>query len=378
MPRLPRLPVLGWRTFAGSSAVAAPSVLQRRHTRMTSSGRDALTLALRLLGIGTGHTVLVPTYHCPSMVAPVVQSGATPHFYALDERGAPDLSRADHFPPARAILVAHYFGFPQPMATVREFCDRRGMALIEDCAHAFFGIADGRPVGAWGDVAIASLSKFFPVLEGGVLASDHHLLDTLGMPPRTCYEELRAAANVLELGAHYGRLAGLNGGLRLLFQARAAAAALPAAVAGPSPAGAVPAGATPAQTPLPPLAVRCIARMARRRRIVQQRRTNFEHLGRLLRDCPGARPLHSALPPAVVPYVFPLLVEDPEASYTRLRHARVPLFRWDERAPGTSRIEGDVGGEWAHHVFQLPCHQDLGEADVEWIAAQVLAALQAA
>jgi selenocysteine lyase/cysteine desulfurase len=129
----------------------------------TTSGRAAIALALRAVGCKAGDRVLVPTYHCPTMIAPVVRLGAVPEFYPLTASGAPSMSfLARHGRGVRAMLVAHYFGFPQPLGQLRGFCDANGIAMIEDCAHAFFGVVDGRPVGAWGDVAIASATKFFP------------------------------------------------------------------------------------------------------------------------------------------------------------------------------------------------------------------------
>ncbi|MBK9574239.1 MAG: DegT/DnrJ/EryC1/StrS family aminotransferase [Rhodoferax sp.] len=53
--------------------------------------------------------------------------------------------------------------------------------MIEDCAHCFFGQAGERPIGAWGDFATASLTKFFPVPEGGLLASSSRPLPGLAL-----------------------------------------------------------------------------------------------------------------------------------------------------------------------------------------------------
>ena len=39
-------------------------------------------------------------------------------------------------------------------AEVRAWCDAQSIALIEDCAHSFFGTAGNRPVGAWGDYGL--------------------------------------------------------------------------------------------------------------------------------------------------------------------------------------------------------------------------------
>ena len=173
---LPPPPARACRSSAGRPSPArgkrtCPASSISRNVVFTSSGRAAIALALRDLGIRPGDRVLVPTYHCPTMIAPVAAAGATPLFFPLDEKGTPriaelakwDLSRV------RAMIAAHYFGLPQPMARIRQFCDDRGIALIEDCAHAMFGEADGKPIGAHGHYAIASLTKFLPTVDGGCL-----------------------------------------------------------------------------------------------------------------------------------------------------------------------------------------------------------------
>ena len=117
--------------------------------------------------------------------------------------------------------------------------------------------------------------------------------------------------------------------------------------------------------------MRWIANGVHRARIVSLRRRNYLELARLLSGMTGAHALVGELPESAAPYVFPLYVENPEASYQRLRAAGVPIFRWDEIWPGTPVIENDHGLDWATHVFQLGCHQDLSLEDIEAIAATV-------
>ena len=121
----------------------------------------------------------------------------------------------------------------------------------------------------------------------------------------------------------------------------------------------------------PALAVRWIANGVHRSRIVScAGATTWSSRGGSAGHA-GAHPLEAELPENAAPYVFPLYVEDPAASYQRLRAAGVPIFRWDEIWPGTPAIDGDHGLDWATHVFQLGCHQDLSLDDIAAIAATV-------
>ena len=121
------------------------------------------------------------------MVAPVVCAGLVPSFFAIGPDGLPrlDLINAAQRPAARAIIVAHYFGIVHNLDPVREWCDLHGIALIEDCAHALFGAVDGHPVGRWGDYCTASISKFLPVSEMGLLASARRPVRWAGQAPGT-------------------------------------------------------------------------------------------------------------------------------------------------------------------------------------------------
>lgn len=362
----PRLPVLGWAAFSGARKSSEPSVLDARFRRHTMSGQAAIACATRLLGLKGGDAVLVPTYHCPTMIAPLVAQGVSPRFYPLAGDGAPDLEwlRAANLQGVRGMLVAHFFGRPQPMARLRRFCDAMGIALIEDCAHSFFGTADGRPVGQWGDAAIASLTKFFPVPEGGLILSQSRPLDHLKAPSRGWSAELRAVADALELGARHSRFPGLNTILQAVFAAKRS-------VRKPRSATPVKSSAASSLDVSPAAAAVWIADRVHTERIVALRRRNYVHLAGLLGKLRNARPLFSDLPPGVVPYVLPLYVDEPSKSYPALRNAGVPIFRWDDVWPETPRIQGDAGHDWATHVFQLPCHQDLDLSELERIGRRV-------
>jgi dTDP-4-amino-4,6-dideoxygalactose transaminase len=378
---VPRLPVLGWGSLFGPERDVPSAVIDLKERIFVRSGRAAIALALEALGIGRGDRVLVPTYHCPTMIAPVVAAGATPEFFPIDSAGAPDLSSlpAQRLASVRAMIAAHYFGLPQPFTPTRAFCDRNNIAFVEDCAHAMFGMAGGRPIGSWGDFAIASLTKFFPVTDGGCLASHCRPLGSLRTSSRPTLDEFKSVAAALELGVQHGRFTALTPLLRMIFPLinglRRTA---------PSPYQDVASDTgTPSDANRWVLDIagirargfaatrfsRWVAQHARRERIVSLRRRNYGHLLELVAGLPGTRPLFPVLPEAAAPYVFPLFVDKPDRYYQRVRAAGIPIFRWDDCWPTTPIIEGDRGVAWATQVFQLGCHQDLAPDDLERVAA---------
>lgn len=374
---MPRGPVFGWDSFRSISGFDLASVEQLPHQAYTTSGRSAIYQALCQLKLAPDSTVLLPTYHCPTMVAPVLLAGARPSYFAILPNGLPDLDRipAEIARQASAMLVPHYFGLPQSLARVRAWCDEHRIMLIEDCAHSLFGEAGERSVGAWGDFATASLSKFLPVPEGGLLASSTRPLLPLQLVPQGLKAELKGFVDVIEVATLNHSLKGLNGAVGSLFWLKrawrspvAAQAAAPAA----SSERDFMVGSDMQRIDRAPLVVsRWLMRGLPRSRIIARRRENYDRYAHELRDCGGARALFQIDSARTAPYVFPLWVDDAERVYQSLRTRGYPVFRWDRIWPDTPKSPGDTGPLWSRHVLQLLCHQDLSCDDIGATAAAI-------
>lgn len=368
---LPKAPVLGWTDLLPGRRSALPCLGDLPSVAYTTSGRAALFEALSQLQLAPGSGVLVPTYHCPTMVAPIVEAGHRPLFYALGPDGLPAPGAIDAMAAQRpaAMFVAHYFGLPRSLHAVAEACRRHGIALVEDCAHSFFGMAGDRPAGHWGDLATASISKFFPVPEAGLIGSAHRPLRPTVQQAPGARAQFKAGWDVLHLALRHGLLAT------------------------PRPAGH---GAAPALEDVGPETIIADCDMARIRqrptavslwlhrllptgRIVARRQRNYAGYHAVLGRLAGARGLFGAAPDTAAPYVYPLWIDDPavaDAVYARMRRLAMPVFRWDRLWPGTPRLDGDAGAAWNRQVLQLLCHQNLAAADVQRVAGTIAQALR--
>lgn len=370
---LPRGPILDWSSFKVVDAPGIPSVEDLLHTAFTTSGRAAIYQALLQLQLPLNCTVLVPSYHCPTMVAPVILAKLNVAYFGIDSDGLPNLDAIDEetASKSKAMLVTHYFGLARSLAKVRQWCDARGIALIEDCAHCYFGQAGERAVGAWGDFSTASLSKFLPVSEGGLLASAHRQIPSLQLTRRSAKAQLKGWVDILELSTQYKRLAGLNKVLSPLFHLKT-----PRHQQQEAPPEAL---TTPSATTMmdncdmgrighaPLWSSMVLKSILPRGRIISQRQKNFACYAKHLDKLQGAKPLYPLMTASfsrTAPYVFPLWVKDADRIYHALRAQDLPVFRWDRIWPGTPNLAGDVGPDWSLHVLQLLCHQDLDEADI--------------
>ena len=383
-PWAPLAPVLARAAFRRTQAAGLPSVLDAGQARFVTSGRIAIGLALRAMGVGPGATVLMPAYHSLSMVPPVFWRGAVPRFYRITPDAQVDLADATAKLDAsvRAIVVTHYFGFIQDLAPIRAWCDAHGVALLEDCAHCFFGTYAARPVGSFGDYAIASSMKFFPAYEGGVLVSARHSLDGITLGSAGAGFEAKVLLNTLEHSFAYGRLPVLQRMLSLPLRAKDALwrrrkAAAPAAALAPassdSEAGFDPAWLDKRSS----MFARWLLRRVSHPQIVTQRRAHYAALHGALNGLPGARPLHAVLPDGVCPWMFPLVVDAAEAVFARLHRAGVPLTRFAETLwDGVDATVCANAVFLSRHVLAFPCHQALTGEELDWMIARIRAALQ--
>jgi len=392
IPPVPVLSLAALRSPAQASP-ALPCLLDAGAVRLVTSGRIAIGLALREMGVGPGDIVLVPAYHSPSMIPPVLWRGAHVVFYRIHPDTTADLDdiAAKLGPAVKAVMVTHFFGIPQDLRPLRALCDRHGLALLEDCAHAFFGRFGDTPVGVTGDYAIGSSMKFFPIYEGGCLVSARRPLDAVRLHAAGTGFEAKAALAALEASFGYGRLPALRALLALPLRLKSAAW-------GALKARRTDRGAATAGSALAPdssdssfnfdprwvdkqssLFSRLTLRAVSHRRIVALRRRNYLALHAALENLPGCRPLFASLPDGACPWVFPLLVEQPEAVFERLHAAGVPMVRFGASLwPGVDDAVCANSVALGRQLIAFPCHQALREDESRWMIATVSDALRAA
>ena len=131
-----------------------------------SNGSVALIAGLRLLGVGHGDEVIVPshTYIASATAADLV--GATPIFVEVGEDGTadPNSIREAITDRTKAAVLVHLYGQPVKMEAISVVQDA-GLGLIEDCAQAHGARINGKSIGSFGDIATFS---FYPSNNLGV------------------------------------------------------------------------------------------------------------------------------------------------------------------------------------------------------------------
>jgi dTDP-3-amino-3,4,6-trideoxy-alpha-D-glucose transaminase len=128
------------------------------HAVAVANGTDAITIALRALGVGPGDEVVVPSFTFYASAEAVPPTGATPVFCDIDPDTycvTAETVRAALTPRTKAVIAVHLFGNVAPIAEIEAL----GVPVLEDAAQAAGSRSDaGRP----GALGAAATFSFFP------------------------------------------------------------------------------------------------------------------------------------------------------------------------------------------------------------------------
>jgi perosamine synthetase len=339
-------------TRPGSGAHDYPGALS------FASGRAALLAGLVALGIGPGDDVLLPAYLCESVVTPVEAVGARAVFFPIGRGFEVDLEALERAVgrTTRAIVLIHYLGFPGPVEAVRALCDRRGLVLIEDCAHALFSRLGDRRLGTFGDLAIFSPWKSLPLPDGGLL-----VVNCPDLAPTVPLKRPMAHRTAARLG--YRALGTVEQAIGwsprlMLLQRPGVRRSLHEQVS----AGQVELLAASTVS-------RRLLRGARPDRVVARRRRSFSRLLDACHNLSWARPVFRELPEGVCPLGLPLVAEDRDCWRDRLLRRGVNVRTYWEQLPSAVETDRFLDAAWLRdRILVLPVHQGLPSESVEWLA----------
>jgi dTDP-4-amino-4,6-dideoxygalactose transaminase len=343
------------------------------------AARNAIYKAFSLLGLQAGDEILVPAYNCGSEVDALLQAGARIRFFQVSR--AMEIDEADLLsrisPATRAIYVIHYFGFPQPIASLANFCESKGLFLVEDCALSSFTEVDGSRIGLAGDVAIYNFPKCLPVPDGGALVSNNLKLGAGAKPGRKPETSVILSRTLRLLGQ--SALRTLPATCVPLFRFKhSSASPVPRLGVRPDMPRSYYLDARQANRNMSALTSR-LMRGIDLSEVRRRRRRNFLRMHARLSRQPGLQSLFPQLPAGACPLVFPVLVDNPRQVADCLQQASIPAIAW-----WSGYHQGC--NEWDHfsdacylkdHLLALPIHQQLDVSAIDYIAHKLVGCLPA-
>ena len=143
-----------------------------------SNGTAALHCACIAAGIGAGDEVITSPITFAASANCAVYVGATPVFADIDPETYninPDSIEAHITDKTKAVVAVAYTGQSVEYDRIQKICDKHGLILITDAAHAIGTKYNGQPVGSIGDMTCFSFHPVKTVTsgEGGAITTNN-------------------------------------------------------------------------------------------------------------------------------------------------------------------------------------------------------------
>jgi dTDP-3-amino-3,4,6-trideoxy-alpha-D-glucose transaminase len=175
-----------------------------------ANGTEAITIALRAMGVGPGDEVVVPSFTFYASAEAIPPTGATPVFCDIDPETycvTAETVKAALTPRTKAVIAVHLFGNIAPIAEIEAL----GVPVLEDAAQAAGSRSQaGRP----GSLGTAATFSFFPSKNlggfgdgGAITTSDAELAERVrvlrfhGSHDKVSYQEIGYNSRLDELQA---------------------------------------------------------------------------------------------------------------------------------------------------------------------------------
>ncbi|MDD3184927.1 MAG: aminotransferase class I/II-fold pyridoxal phosphate-dependent enzyme [Anaerostipes sp.] len=174
-----------------------------------SAGTAAIHLALKLLHIQQGDTVICSSFTFSATANPIayekgkiVYVDSEPETWNMSPEA---LKRAlQAHPEAKAVIVVHLYGTPAKIEEIQQICEDYKVPLIEDAAESLGAFYKGKQTGNFGELAAFSFNgnKIITTSGGGMLASKKEaytkkalFLATQAREPKRHYEHKEIGYN---------------------------------------------------------------------------------------------------------------------------------------------------------------------------------------
>jgi dTDP-4-amino-4,6-dideoxygalactose transaminase len=167
------------------SGYPEPSLLEQEYAAYVgskycvavSSCGAAMFIALKALGVKPGDKVLTSTFTLAPVPGAIAHAAAEAVLVETSADYMTDLNDLEYKAAssgAKVLLLSHMRGHITDLQAVRSICDKRGIAIIEDCAHTMGAKWDGKHTGTWGKVGCYSAQTYKHINsgEGGLLVTD--------------------------------------------------------------------------------------------------------------------------------------------------------------------------------------------------------------
>jgi perosamine synthetase len=368
--------------FGRTSANNVFSWFNDSHIYYTHKARTAIRHACDLMKLGIDSEILVPSYNCGSELDPLANGGAHLIPYRIDRNCMIDLldAKLKVTNKTKALYITHYFGFPQPLNEIKQFCKKNNLYLLEDCALSLFSNLDDVKLGMTGDVSFFSFVKTLPILDGGALIINNPKLATASWKLTSINFKIliRRSLSLLKSGLlrwssfitkMYCSYIRLRHQITSISIEKAPQKELSYFLEMPSSYYYDEKMSDKAMT----IMTRRILERLNSEEIIKRRRDNYTHLLTLLLGNPKINMPFKKLPAGVCPLFFPIIINKRNEVCSMLNLKAIDATAWWagyyknldwEKYPDAVYLKNSL--------MALPIHQDLSTSDIEYIAKSLI------
>jgi len=370
--------VPGWPILSPSDLLRAkpknslPFPLNAARQSYFYLARSAIYHLFRALNFKSGECVLVPNYHSGNEVAAIRATGTPIVFYSVNRNLQPDFDQLSLLARsgAKALYVIHFIGWPQPMDQMWEFCRKRGLILVEDCALSLLSQSNGRPLGSFGDYSVFCLYKTLPIPNGGLLVQNNANLPQVGPLKLNECNRLSVTAAIADLMLGWIRGCSNRFGEPLVRLKRMIGRRLNNAGFVRVPMGDIGFNLAHTDLAMSPVSRFFLGRFDYKS-ILRIRRSNYQHMYERLVG--QVDPLFSEPDDGICPLFFPLLVPNKSAAACALAQLGIQATElWNY---GDAQVPRNISADaefLRRHVLELPIHQGISDVQVDYMAEKVL------
>lgn len=151
-------------------------ILGSQNLVLTNSGTSALTLAYKLSGLKPGKNIVATPMTCIASNTPIINLGGQIRWADVDPNNGmitKDTIEAVVDENTVGVSFVNWAGVMPNLKEIYEFCQSRGIKLIQDAAHSFMAEYNGQPICDFSDFTCFSFQaiKHFTCGDGGALIS---------------------------------------------------------------------------------------------------------------------------------------------------------------------------------------------------------------
>jgi dTDP-4-amino-4,6-dideoxygalactose transaminase len=274
------------------------------------------------------------------MIEPCVTAGLTPVFYDVTPELEPSIAdlrrKADD--KTLAIVATHFFAKLYDFTEISGICKDLSCTFVVDYAHVDL-CGEGVKIGTQnqGDVALCCPRKFYGVFDGAFLDSELEIK----RPRHSLRDELRSLKNLLERFVD-SPVHSVTPSSGTVTTARQDSDYVDARFDARDPV---------ATTLLSRLILRC----SDNDKCQIARQMNYRIIDEEIDTMARCQRLYADRTIPATPYVYPLLLTNPEQDHAAIRASNIDVWRWEDLYAS----ECQIASEYESRLIQLPCHQGM-------------------